>query len=354
MAERTVIWPFAEMDDAEVYGGQPALASIPQRLALNLQHLLCWGAVLVVGAQHIDDGSIDETDRATFFRWRMRDTCPNSRAIGFFAAVLPKTTSASPNPNPTITGDGTSVVFPYFEPGGTATWPTELTERAVRKAMTPTLGDRELVFGTSNGARVAAVTCVQHLAVDKPAGAVLDDATYKLLDPTIYQTSKPINAQDLARLVDLYQNDSDALFTTFRRQHFCWSVRGSGSADAISRTTATFANMLDQGITSRTATSPGWTCPVQYAGRFGTTKIECDVEVYAANTGGATSATVRFASSLGNADVIVNSATAQWWQVAQTLTLDTTIEADRVDVLMAGDGTNPLRVWAVRCQERPL
>ena len=352
MADQPIVTDFKSIDDVETYANQATVAEIGKKIALNLQHLLTWHALRVVGAQY--EPSPDETVRTPHYRWRILDTLTNSRAQACHLCLLPKTTSGGSAPSWTLnvgaSADTDSIA--HWKVGGTVNNPQDVVHRrAAQLSVAPSGAETNMTVDSANGARVQSVAVVQHMRLTAPPGWVLDDAVYRLVTLTPYLAGKGIHAQDIGQLVDRVQND---LFPNWRRQQFCWSTRGATSGDAISRTAGTFGNIFDQTISTRSATSPGFQCPARNAGRFGATTIECDVEVYAANTGGATSATVRFASSLGNADVIVNSATAQWWQVAQTLTLDTTIEADRVDVLMAGDGTNPLRVWAVRCQERPL
>lgn len=350
MANRQLVWDFLDLDDAGYFGGEPCEAGLAQAVAKNIQHLLCWSALRMVGAQFVP--TPDETDRTTFYRWRIKHDWTNSRALIANILLLPKTV-ATGGTSPTCTVDGTSKAFSYYSTGVASTLPADGQQHRILKALAPTASDREIVFGTSNAARIAAVTIFQHMQTAMPAGAVLDDATYKLIDLLLFQPGKQVWAQDLGKLIDVVQNDTDAIFKVARRQHFCWSRRGSTSADAIVRTSATLANLLDQTILTRSTTSPGWHCPAKKAGRFSSGgKVECDAEVYCVQTGTGPG-TVRFQSSVNSVDISIPAPTAAWYKSTQTLQLDTSAETDKVDVLIAGDGLTDLRVWAVRLQENP-
>lgn len=346
MANRTIAVNFAELADEGTRPGQPTDAELLYALARNIQHCLAWGAVRIVGAQY--ERTPDATDRAVFYRWRIRDACPNSRALYGNISSLPRTSGSGAVPTWTL--DGTSALAPHFSDAAVS--PGDLKHWTKSKAMTPTLGDRELAVGTSNALRLQSAVVFQHLNPSVPGGWVLDDATWTLLDLSPYMADKEIYATHLQALIDRIQTD---LWPTWRRQHFCWSVRGNDAGDAVARAAATYGNIFDQAVATYDVNTPGFTCPAYAAARFGLSPalVACDIEAYAQVTAGTGS--VRFVSNGTTLGTVVSvGTTKQWYKVAQTFNLDAAAEADKVDVHIKADGIgDTIRVWAVRLQENP-
>lgn len=190
-----------------------------------------------------------------------------------------------------------------------------------------------------------------------------DDHLYVLptVAPGDYITGDTILESIRSRLHELRTTNTPIVF--------CWcstdigntSITASDSRGFYTVSTS-FVNILDQSVTSRSATSPGFSFHTQYAGMGlevptgGTaTKIKVTYRVYAdiaANSG-----TVRFETRVGTSDITINSGGAAWYgsdsdyfefytNVADT---ETGIARNKCDIFFKTASGDALRVWAITC-----
>lgn len=127
-----------------------------------------------------------------------------------------------------------------------------------------------------------------------------------------------------------------------------------------------FVNLLDQTVTARSATSPGFFFHTEY-GAMGllsptggtVTQKKYTFRLYA-DVAGASTATVRFETALGTADITINNTGAAWYGsdsnyfVASSNVADSETGAtiNKCDILAkVASGGDILRIWAIEAWE---
>lgn len=125
-------------------------------------------------------------------------------------------------------------------------------------------------------------------------------------------------------------------------QLICFTVERD-SDGAISSTSATAKNVVDNSTTAVSAASPGYTLDLTNRARVGTGTVPCVFKAFAKKSAG-TAGTVVLKNSAGSvlATVSVTSTTAQWFST--TVNLPAT--SAKYDIQYAGDGTNTNTVYA--------
>jgi hypothetical protein len=111
-------------------------------------------------------------------------------------------------------------------------------------------------------------TVVDVAIVDESLNS-LDTTLHDYADPSIGKTGQPILADALEGMRDVFHDQRKYNLP----MGFCWAAQGESStpgstnATAIVVTSASYVNMIDTSVTSRTATSPGNLCPAYLAGQ---------------------------------------------------------------------------------------
>ncbi len=115
-------------------------------------------------------------------------------------------------------------------------------------------------------------------------------------------------------------------------------------ATAPTRVTSSYVNLIDTGVTTPAASTPGWTLDLRYRNRRTQTTVPCKLWVYAQNTT-ASGGDVRLLDSGGSALATLSSfSTVGEWK-STTVNLPAT-EA-KYDAQFRGDGTNTFKVMAL-------
>lgn len=198
------------------------------------------------------------------------------------------------------------------------------------------------------------------------ADATVDTASAGAVEPNLWSMGKRIVHTDLRSLRDAIHEN----WTDNRRTFGAMSSIGFGTAAQNIMTTSTTGtpgvNLLDtpSAITSQTANTPGFFCPVRYTGRLADATIKANVAVYAqvVSAGSGGTGRVRFQSlNTGNTvDITDIDTTAKWWPSTSGTTISIgdigTDEYDKLDVfgrMTAASGADVLRVWAISIVEDP-
>ncbi len=123
----------------------------------------------------------------------------------------------------------------------------------------------------------------------------------------------------------------------------------SGSTDfspqiLYARTSTTYANTLDQSVTTVSSSSPGYPVRVQNQHSFDSINVPCVFYTRAKMAAGAGSGDIRILDNSGTVLATINvTGTSYTWYTA-TFSLDGTKSADKIDVQLRGDGANDLHV----------
>ena len=112
------------------------------------------------------------------------------------------------------------------------------------------------------------------------------------------------------------------------------------------RTTATYANMLDQAASTTVAAgTPGMNAQVQYYNPYHSANVPCVFAAFATNAV-APGGDVRIADDNGTIATLSSFGTGGEWK-STAINLDGTIDTHKVDIHIQGDGVNELTVEAV-------
>lgn len=192
---------------------------------------------------------------------------------------------------------------------------------------------------------------------------LLDTDDAGVINPNQWRSGAPIRTTaDL----DSIRNALAQIWLNRRRVFAAWHAVGTSTTatNMVTITATTKYNILDvaAAITSQTADTPGFFCPIVYCGRYGATEVQATVHVYA-QTAGSVTGTVRFTSrhASNTIDVSVSSSgTAAWYSGSSKLALGHTInnEYEKVDVLADissadGGATKKMRIWGISIVEDP-
>lgn len=124
-----------------------------------------------------------------------------------------------------------------------------------------------------------------------------------------------------------------------------WNWSSNTDAAAITRSSATIANLLDTSITgSPTAASPGATLDLRYRNRLSSTTVPCVFAVHGKVSNVAGNGHVYLTDSTGTdlADIEIDDTTEQW--TTATVNLPATLA--KYDLRINGDGTHTTTVYA--------
>ncbi len=139
---------------------------------------------------------------------------------------------------------------------------------------------------------------------------------------------------------------ADKVWRRCGKHLFSWSIVGitAGGGGAVTRTSATPANLLDQSLTAWGADNPGFQAVVQYCGSLDSDNVGVMFYCFASMASGDASIEFRVSGST-IATITVDSSTAQFF--TQAGNLNGANASDNIQVLLAGDGVNTLTVYAV-------
>jgi len=165
----------------------------------------------------------------------------------------------------------------------------------------------------------------------------LDTASHDYVDPNLAKAG----AEVLADLLEDVRAKFHTLRTENLSQAFCWMAQwpagspatpSSSDQTGLVTTSSTYVNILDQTVTARSATSPGFCCPAYAAGR-GNVAISANqiLNVMATAQGQAPSGTgmVKFEGPLNSVEVTITAAAGvAWYDAASAIQLDTTVDDD--------------------------
>jgi hypothetical protein len=138
----------------------------------------------------------------------------------------------------------------------------------------------------------------------------------------------------------------DLIYRRGQSHLFAWT---QNAATATTRTTASYANLLDQTVTayaatSATPTSPGWIYHPYVRGRLDDTTAAVTFYAFAGMASGVGTGDVRFTNSTGTiATINVSGVTPTWYTATATVASAT---ADKFDVLIQGTGAAALNIRA--------
>lgn len=194
--------------------------------------------------------------------------------------------------------------------------------------------DYRFVLHLENGMRVMSSTVYE---VSRTSFNPIIDTEF--VDSTKYAQGLPIHD---APATDIFAGAAS-----------CWERNQSGifpfsvgGTTAITRLTNTEANLLDQTVTARSASSPGWPAYPLNRHSFDSNNVPGVFYCYAAVDGG--TGLVQLVSSKGTVVTIPVNAAERWWAMAfDTTNFDGTVDNEKLDVLITGPGGgNTLSVWA--------
>lgn len=166
----------------------------------------------------------------------------------------------------------------------------------------------------------------------------IDVSSSYVIDPRLYAVGNDITDAQHQQLIQ----HTHAIWKTMGTQYFalCPDV----VANAWTRTTNSYVNVLDDSSTSVTADTPGYTLVPTYHNPYHTDNVPCVFAVYGSLSGAGTG-DVDLVDSTGSiATVQVNSATPAWYTT--TCSLDGS-GSHKVDVHFQGDGSVTLTLNAV-------
>lgn len=168
----------------------------------------------------------------------------------------------------------------------------------------------------------------------------LSNVTYTIIsDPTVFYNGGPITQAQIETL-------NLAADKVWRRGHPLGWWTNDIPGDERSRTSGTAANMWDQTIATPTSISPGWPVGLPYAGSLDSANVPVICWAYAECSGGSGSVTFRDQNNATLATITPVGA-ATWYAVPANLTDNTNgTQTAKVDVFIAGDGTNACKVHA--------
>lgn len=191
------------------------------------------------------------------------------------------------------------------------------------------------------------------LAIDD--GAYVISATAYELPRTFLDTTTDTNCVDPRPFVDgqpIYDAQAvdflaalDKLWKRGRAHLGSWC---QDATTAETRTSATYANLFNQSVTAYRAydaapSSGGWIVYPQYRDSLDSTNVACVGYCYASVAGGG-AGNVRFIGASGTLATIAIAGAATWYST--TFNLSGSTATDKVDVFLAGDGTNAVSVHA--------
>lgn len=175
---------------------------------------------------------------------------------------------------------------------------------------------------------------------ENPLPNILGDttATPALINPSSIAKGKPITSQQVYSMISA----ADRIYKAGK-------VLGTWCADypgdEATRTSSTPANIIDAS-TAVTSTTPGWLFDVSNSGTLSSTTVPVTFWVYASTSG---SGTVRFIDDLGTTISTVTAGATGWYAGSGSMSTSST----KLDVLLAGDGTNLCTLYACGAIQGP-
>lgn len=192
--------------------------------------------------------------------------------------------------------------------------------------------DYRFTLHVENGMRIISLTVseINRLTVDTSTDTSAVDSTKFYQGGWIHD----------APVTDIF-DAADKVWKRNGKTLVTWSVAGT---TAVTRSSATAANIFDQAVTTYGASTPGFPCVVTNSHSFDSNNVGVTMYCYASIPAG--SGKVKFLKDGGGelGSMTVNSSTAQFWTT--TGNLDGTLTSDKLDIHIEGDGTNALSCWA--------
>lgn len=181
------------------------------------------------------------------------------------------------------------------------------------------------------------------------------DFATRLISATVYETSLAADT-DNGYLPDgpvagspIFDEDRGDMIVALRNAWKrnaspLWHWASSTDAAAVTRTSATRANLFDQSLTTVTASSPGVTLQLANKGTVRRAGVPAKLFVYGkVVAGGPAHVSVRDSGGTDYCEVEIGDPTAQWWESNVELLPNA---ETKLDLYIESDGTNLATVYA--------
>ena len=192
--------------------------------------------------------------------------------------------------------------------------------------------DYRFTLHVQNGMRIISLTVseINRITVDTSTDTPAVDSTKFYQGGWIHD----------APVLDIF-DAADKIWRRSGKTLVSWSVAGT---TAVTRSSATAANIFDQTVTTYSASTPGFQCVVENCQSFDSGNVGVTVYCYASMAAGTGKVKLLKTGGVELGSMTINSATGQFWTA--TGNLDGTLSSDKLDVHIEGNGTNLLSISA--------
>lgn len=288
-------------------------------------------------------GGTTATDPLVRFRYNhiwAHDVVRESRVIAMKLA-------AHPGGNPRFRGNNSTREVEHMELSASApnedaqTYEVQLIENTTAGA-----AYAERQCGTVDGFNLLSIAIQTHYS----GYGYADTARDSVRDPDQFRGGDRIKTAQHSALATAVREG----WREHKKPLAAWSSDGFALAKATSVSGTTFTNLIDGSSLARTASTPGLFCRAKNSG-FGTrgyAMVRGMVYANCTTAGGADpgadTGQVKFTSSLASVIITGIPFTAAWYAMGTAgLSLDSTLEVDKVDVFGKSTGVNTrVNVWA--------
>lgn len=279
-------------------------------------------------------------------KWRFRNVTGHScRALRFVVKMaLSNTTSPAPTAIDSrirfgVTPAGGAEVFTgYLHYGSTATTATDVPSEIGKLSTSIDVDPAthyEIRLLAYDEARVVSVM-IYELGEDP------DTATAHYTPP-----GHPVSAN----ILDTHRADLLPAWTAMMEANGNGGTSWSADATAVTRTSATYVNVMDSSSTAHSAASPGVT--VDFTGRnyYSASTVPCTFAVYASGTGASGTAKAKLINAGGDVVAITTITTAAWYST----TVNLATAEQKLDLMIAsGGGADTISIYAMALYECDL